>query len=600
MSPSAVFPEKQSTGSVPKTMLLFHHLRRFSHLFLFLLISGNPALTSAQESDAPKPSESSQEAVAEESSPQKELEQELTEALSQIAKYRETLQRLNAQRSKLEGIRQEVLDARISRTLDQLISLSQATTKKFLSNQEEYPGLDVLKEQIVEAMASIPSLIGTELANNRAGIVLPRLDQTALEQAGVLAELEIASRKYDELLEALSQSNKLAAELGIDTAPVEADIRRQIIRGAEGASAYLDVTMDHLARLRRQLATLPKNEELKAKIAVTERHTLAVADILRKRAKKMASTGIDVSWIETQLIAATGALTTEIFNWNVVTGLAGQFFEGIVDWISDNGARIVFQILVFLAILAIAWKLARLAQIVTQRALRTTRVRLSQLLQDMIVSTARSIVLVLGLLIGLSQLGVSLGPLLAGLGIAGFIVGFALQDSLSNFASGMMILIYRPFDVGDVVDVNGAFGTVREMSLVNTTVMTYDNQTLVVPNNQIWQNVIKNLTNQTTRRVDMTFGISYGDDIEKAERVLREIVTSNDKVLEDPEPLIHVHELGDSSVNFIVRPWVRTEDYWDTYWTITREVKMRFDAEGISIPFPQRDVHLYTQTQSDT
>jgi small conductance mechanosensitive channel len=582
------------------TKLSFCHFRRCAFLLLAFQLSVNPVVTAAQESDADKPTGSSPATIDPTPSPQQELEKELNLAFLQIAEYRETLQQLNTQRLRLEGIRQEVLEARVSRTLDQLISLSSETAKKFLDNREEFPALEAQKVQVVEIMTSLPSLIGAELSIIREGIVLPRADQSALEQAGVLAELEIASREYDRLLEVLSDTNKLAVELGIDTAPVEADIRKQIIRGAEGASAYLDVIMDHLDRLRRQLATLPKNEELKAKIAVTERHMLVVAEILRKRAKMMAGMDMDVSRIETQLITATGALTTEIFNWSVVTGLASDFFGGIQDWISDNGSRIVFQLLVFLAILAIAWKLAKIAQIVTQRALRTTRVRLSQLLQDMIVSTARSIVLILGLLIGLSQLGVSLGPLLAGLGIAGFIVGFALQDSLSNFASGMLILIYRPFDVGDVVDVNGAFGTVRQMSLVNTTVMTYDNQTLIVPNNQIWQNVIKNLTNQTTRRVDMTFGISYGDDIEKAERVLREIVASNDRVLKDPEPLIHLHELGDSSVNFIVRPWVNTEDYWDTYWAITRAVKMRFDAEGISIPFPQRDVHLYTHSPSAT
>jgi small conductance mechanosensitive channel len=582
------------------TKLSFCHFRRCAFLLLAFQLSVNPVVTAAQESDADKPTGSSPATIGPTPSPQQELEKELNLAFLQIAEYRETLQQLNTQRLRLEGIRQEVLEARVSRTLDQLISLSSETAKKFLDNREEFPALEAQKVQVVEIMTSLPSLIGAELSIIREGIVLPRADQSALEQAGVLAELEIASREYDRLLEVLSDTNKLAVELGIDTAPVEADIRKQIIRGAEGASAYLDVIMDHLDRLRRQLATLPKNEELKAKIAVTERHMLVVAEILRKRAKMMAGMDMDVSRIETQLITATGALTTEIFNWSVVTGLASDFFGGIQDWISDNGSRIVFQLLVFLAILAIAWKLAKIAQIVTQRALRTTRVRLSQLLQDMIVSTARSIVLILGLLIGLSQLGVSLGPLLAGLGIAGFIVGFALQDSLSNFASGMLILIYRPFDVGDVVDVNGAFGTVRQMSLVNTTVMTYDNQTLIVPNNQIWQNVIKNLTNQTTRRVDMTFGISYGDDIEKAERVLREIVASNDRVLKDPEPLIHLHELGDSSVNFIVRPWVNTEDYWDTYWAITRAVKMRFDAEGISIPFPQRDVHLYTHSPSAT
>jgi small conductance mechanosensitive channel len=124
-------------------------------------------------------------------------------------------------------------------------------------------------------------------------------------------------------------------------------------------------------------------------------------------------------------------------------------------------------------------------------------------------------------------------------------------------------------------------------------IMTFDNQLLVVPNNKIWGDVIRNITHQKMRRVDMTFGIGYGDDIAKAERVLTEIVTNHEKVLEDPAPVIRLHELGDSSVNFIVRPWSNTSDYWDVYWDVTREVKHRFDAEGISIPFPQRDVHIH-------
>ena len=326
---------------------------------------------------------------------------------------------------------------------------------------------------------------------------------------------------------------------------------------------------------------------------------LHAAEILRRRSARMESLGMDASQYSAQLIAATGALSTKIFDLSVMQGLATNFFDSIAEWIQDNAARIIFQSLIFLLILVIAWKAARLVELIVERAMNSSRVHLSQLLQRMIVSAARSIVLMLGILIGLSQLGVSLGPLLAGLGIAGFIVGFALQDSLSNFASGLMILIYRPFDVGDTVDVNGAFGTVRHMSLVNTTVLTYDNQTLIVPNNQVWQNIIKNLTDQKIRRVDMTFGISYGDDVEKAERVLHQIVTSWDRTLKEPEPMIHLHELGDSSVNFVVRPWVKTEDYWDTYWYITRQVKLRFDAEGITIPFPQRDVHLHGQITAD-
>jgi small conductance mechanosensitive channel len=189
---------------------------------------------------------------------------------------------------------------------------------------------------------------------------------------------------------------------------------------------------------------------------------------------------------------------------------------------------------------------------------------------------------------------------LAGLGVAGFIVGFALQDSLGNFAAGAMILIYRPFDIDDFVEVTGASGLVKKMNLVSTTIATFDNQTLVVPNSKIWGDVIKNVTAQTERRVDLEFGIGYDDDIEHAERVLIETVTAHEKVLDEPEPMIKLHTLGDSSVNFIVRPWTKTEDYWDVYWDLMREVKLRFDREGISIPYPQTDVHFYTDNENQT
>jgi small conductance mechanosensitive channel len=214
-------------------------------------------------------------------------------------------------------------------------------------------------------------------------------------------------------------------------------------------------------------------------------------------------------------------------------------------------------------------------------------------MQDMIVGFSAKSVLLLGVLLALGQAGVSIGPLLAGLGIAGFIVGFALQDTLANFAAGMMILFYRPYDVGDLVETGPVFGKVHHMNLVSTTILTIDNQTLIVPNGKIWGDVIKNVTSQRERRVDMTFGISYADDVPKTERLLREILDAHPKVLRTPEPMVRLHELGESSVNFVVRPWVLTDDYWDVYWDVTREVKLRFDAAEITIPFPQRDVHLH-------
>jgi small conductance mechanosensitive channel len=263
-----------------------------------------------------------------------------------------------------------------------------------------------------------------------------------------------------------------------------------------------------------------------------------------------------------------------------------------------NAPDIFFRLLIFIAVLFVFRILSRITRRVVRAASDRSSLAMSNLLKNMLVSISGGTIMAIGVLMALSQIGISLAPMLAGLGVAGFIIGFALQDSLSNFAAGAMILIYRPFDVNDFVEVTGASGLVKKMNLVSTTIATFDNQTLVVPNSKIWGDVIKNVTAQKERRVDLEFGIGYDDDIELAERVLTEIVTKHEKVLKDPEPNIRLHTLGDSSVNFIVRPWTKTEDYWGVYWDIMREVKIRFDREGISIPFPQRDVHLYPAKES--
>jgi small conductance mechanosensitive channel len=292
------------------------------------------------------------------------------------------------------------------------------------------------------------------------------------------------------------------------------------------------------------------------------------------------------------LIESTGELTEDIFQTKVAVGLLQGWLGSAKDWVIENGPRWVFKLIVFVLILMAFKFLAGIVKRLVRKMITASKLNLSQLLRNQIEFFSGKVVMFLGLLVALSQLGIQLGPVLAGLGIAGFVVGFALQDTLSNFASGMMILIYRPYDVGDAVEAGGVMGTVKAMNLVSTTITTWDNQKLVVPNSKIWGDVIRNITAEPNRRVDMTFGIAYADDIDHAENVLWDIVKSNELVLTDPEPVIRLHTLGESSVDFIVRPWARTADYWTVYWDITRAVKKRFDAEGISIPFPQRDVHL--------
>jgi small conductance mechanosensitive channel len=257
---------------------------------------------------------------------------------------------------------------------------------------------------------------------------------------------------------------------------------------------------------------------------------------------------------------------------------------------ATRGPHLLFQLVLVALTLAGFALLARLTRFVVRRAV--ARADASHLMKATAVAWASKLVMLLGILFILRQLGVQLAPMLAGLGIAGFVLGFALQDTLANFAAGAMILAYHPYDIGDIIEVAGATGTVKRMSLVSTTVLTFDNQTLVVPNKKMWGDVIRNITAQDKRRVDLLFSAGYGDAVVTVERILKEIVEADARVLKDPAPLIKLHLLAESSVNYAVRVWTRQENYWDVYWDITRAVKLRFDEAGVTIPFPQRDVHV--------
>jgi small conductance mechanosensitive channel len=235
---------------------------------------------------------------------------------------------------------------------------------------------------------------------------------------------------------------------------------------------------------------------------------------------------------------------------------------------------------------------------VTERALRHSDQSVSQLLKEMLISISGTIVFLVGVLVALSQVGVSVTPMIAGLGVVGFIVGFALQDTLSNFAAGAMILAYRPFDTGDFISAAEVEGTVQKMNLVNTTVVTIDNRVLIIPNSKIWGGVILNFTGQHLRRTDVIYSVSYSDDLDHVQKVLEELIAGDERFLTTPEPIVRVKQFSDSSIDFLVRAYVKTEEFWETLWALNKAVKQRFDAEGITIPFPQRDVHMAPQAES--
>jgi small conductance mechanosensitive channel len=193
----------------------------------------------------------------------------------------------------------------------------------------------------------------------------------------------------------------------------------------------------------------------------------------------------------------------------------------------------------------------------------------------------------------LGQLGIQTASFIAVLGAAGLAIGLALQGSLANFASGFLMIVFKPFKVGDYVEVAGVGGTVEAVHIFTTTLKTPDNKTVIVPNSSVTGGNIVNWTTKGTRRVDMVFGIGYNDDIDKAKKIMTDVLAKDDRILKEPATQIAVVELGDSSVNFVVRPWAKLEDYWGIYFDAMENIKKAFDAEGISIPYPQQDVHLF-------
>ena len=268
----------------------------------------------------------------------------------------------------------------------------------------------------------------------------------------------------------------------------------------------------------------------------------------------------------------------------------------VVQTIYDLSVAYGFKIVGAIAILIIGRIVTSLLTGIISRLMK--RATVDETLTRFIGKLTKIALLTFVIIAALGTLGVQTASFIAIIGAAGLAVGFALQGSLSNFASGVMLIIFRPLKVGDFVDAGGSTGVIEEISIFNTIMTTIDNKKVIIPNSQITAGSIVNYSAKEERRVDMVFGIGYGDDIKLAKETLMEIVKADSRVLAEPAPTVAVSELGDSSVKFVCRPWVKTADYWGVYFDITEKVKLTFDQKGISIPFPQRDVHLYQVTKA--
>jgi small conductance mechanosensitive channel len=264
-----------------------------------------------------------------------------------------------------------------------------------------------------------------------------------------------------------------------------------------------------------------------------------------------------------------------------------QIVLKLQEWIALYGLKVVAAI----AILVIGTFAAKIIRSILRRILQKSKV--DETLVSFITSLSYVALMAFIIIAAVQKLGVQTTSFVAVLGAAGLAIGLALQGSLSNFAAGVLMIIFKPFKIGDFIEAGGTAGTVEEIGIFTTELKTPDNKKVIIPNAKITSDNIVNYTVKGTRRMDLVAGVGYSSDLDKVRKVLEEILAEEERFLKDPAPKIGVLELADSSVNFVFRPWVKTDDYWDTLFDTQEKIKKRFDAAGIEIPFPQRDVHIY-------
>jgi len=277
----------------------------------------------------------------------------------------------------------------------------------------------------------------------------------------------------------------------------------------------------------------------------------------------------------------TSTLPDPGFDWN-------QILEVIQSRGLDFSVNVAIALAIFyVGKMAISLVVRGLRKVMRRQAVDKT-------LETFVCNLVRVVLLVVVIIAAIGQLGIQTTSFIAIFGAAGLAVGLALQGSLSNFAAGVLIVLFRPYKVGDFVEAAGIAGVVEQVQILTTVLKTGDNKQIIVPNGQIMDSIITNYSANDTRRVDMVVGVSYDDDLDKVRSTLQALIDAEDRIMDEPAPTIAVSALADSSVNFVVRPWVKTSDYWGVMFDLTEAIKKRFDQEGISFPFPQQDVHLHT------
>jgi small conductance mechanosensitive channel len=423
------------------------------------------------------------------------------------------------------------------------------------------------------------------------------------EELGDIEEEITATReRMDRILTGQTVTLTIADSLGMDTDPAWEQIENVLKNRAENLVGRMQLAVNQRERLETVIRDAEKAGAPKAELGANRirlqflnRRIEGVAHSLDETVGLLEERGYDGAPYRQSIIMATRKITKRVLDPRVLIGIVRDFLGRLWKSIKENALVVLIKLLIVAAFIVLFRILFR----VSWWALRLSGVgkKMSRLMTDLVGRLLKSIATVSGLIVGLSFLGVDPTTLLAGVGVAGVIVGLALQDSLSNLAAGFFILSTRPYDVDDVVTAGGVVGTVKEMGLANTTVVTFDNRRMLVPNRKIWGEVIENRSAEIIRRVELEIRVAYEEDLDRAFDILRDLLARNDRILETPEPHIFVSKWADSWIEIAVRPWTRNADWWPMLTELPRLIRLRFAEEGIEIPVPQAEVTMQNRPE---
>lgn len=467
-------------------------------------------------------------------------------------------------------------------TLDLLFKLSDILMKQLELGLETTELRDSVVTYFISYSNSLDRIIDLELDINvkkrsqttdLTGFALVQFERTISDN---LEWIQSLFKKKMRVLRELDQ-------LEVDSSNHVENLRNRLVPYADNLYSQVQLIAKEQKAFDLSVSDEPPSAEIRSKTLAMKIRKTSTSGALSAVVNMLDENEIDSTRYR-QLLLQTGEVSTDLFNPRIVIGILERQATELFESARDNTGYFITQAILFLVILGLFKLIANATNYLMSRSFESRRVETSRLMQEMLLSLSNRGIMILGFLVALGQLGVEITAFLTGIGIAGFIVGFALQDSLANFAAGIMILGYRPFDVDDIIESGGVVGKVAKMSLVSTTILTFDNQTLIVPNNRIWGDVIKNITLQDKRRIDMEFRVAYDENIGKVKTLLENIVNSHEKILEDPSPTVEMDQLSPYAMVFVVRPWVERADYWPTKWELLRMIKEKLDSEGIKIP----------------